>query len=135
MGYTHYWTPRAFTAEEWTIVCRDVRKIIKACPVPLALEYDEPGKKPEVSKEAIRFNGPNEAGHETFMIGRTDTGFQFCKTNGKPYDAAVTAILAYLAQTWDFKVTSDGDKSDWEAGTLLASAALRTPVPVPAGVT
>jgi hypothetical protein len=44
--------------------------------------------------------------------------FQFCKTNGKPYDKFVTAILiiANNIAPGAIVVKSDGDDGDWQDG-------------------
>jgi hypothetical protein len=44
--------------------------------------------------------------------------FQFCKTNGKPYDKFVTAILiiADNIAPGAIVVKSDGDAGDWQDG-------------------
>jgi hypothetical protein len=90
-------------------------------------------RKPEVSKDLIRFNGLGEDGHETFLVLRDEGGFAFCKTVRKPYDALVVATLAlmnhYAPGAWRYK--SDGDPEDWEEGLQLASDAASEPIGTP----
>ena len=68
--------------------------------------------------------GPDEAPHT----------YNFCKTAGKPYDAAVTAVLSivnhYAAAV--YAISSDGEAQDWAVGVRrLASGAIQAPVTNP----
>jgi len=82
----------------------------------LAYEYDIP-EPAKFTDTLIRFNGVDDAGHETFSISSDcmAQGFDFCKTAEKPYDIAVCACLI-ICKHWfpDIKVSSDGDMGDWE---------------------
>ena len=150
IGYTSYFQQqREITDKEWTAICKDARKIIKtaiASGIPLAWDYDELGKKPEVSKELIRFNGIAANGHETFYLPRVmESGyrgdkyrFNFCKTARKPYDQVVGAILLSMHEhapgAWD--IASDGGVEDEEWAYALelyhlAVGADRRPVNAP----
>lgn len=129
MGYTHYFKQkRSFDKDEWTQICIDVAAIVgdvqNVQGIALAYECDEPGRQPQIDGKVIRFNGLGYDGHETFLIDRIkrkDNSW-FCKTAQKPYDLAVTAVLAYLATLDEsaFDVSSDGDPEDWVAGVELA---------------
>jgi hypothetical protein len=153
MGYTHYWTRPRFEISKavWKQITNDVQRIVALSPTPLAYESDQQ-KPPCADGKLIRFNGIGEDGHETFYIERSITDrkpryqgdnpkWTFCKTAHKPYDVAVTAVLAYLDSRWPdlFKqVSSDGEPSDWQAGIELARKALpelATTIRVPRGVT
>lgn len=125
MGYTHYWTHRRrFTNAEWTEICEDILKIICASKVEI---QNEP-----FSEDMIRINGVGSEGHEDFCILKNrplefnQKGWDFCKTNRKPYDVIVTAVLCYLESIYpkNFSVGSDGDDSDWTAGLTLARKGL-----------
>lgn len=136
MGYTHYWTlARPITAEEVGALAEDIRKIIAASDVPIAVG--------QLDSAAIHYNGVLDDGHETFYIkaeksGITNepgmVGFAFCKTAAKPYDVVVVASLLALKDRLkaDVKVSSDGDVADWQDGHRLASKALGRIVPSPA---
>ena len=70
------------------------------------------------------FSSTEEAAtHEPFVFpGRA--GFNFCKTNGKLYDAAVTACLLVARDHFspdELKIDSDGqwEDGDWNAGAKL----------------
>ncbi len=140
MGYTHYWTStRAATPEEWALVCRAARIIIRLAAkvrVPLAWEYDEPRKPPQVDGEDIRFNGVEEDGHETFLFSRDRADATFCKTAKKPYDLAVTAILiaADTLAPGVWEISSDGTPEDWAPGLGLAVLAGVSDARIPADV-
>ena len=119
MGYTHYWRQsRDFTAAEWKKICTGARAVVKAYRSVLCFEYDQEGKAPEVSAEAIQFNGKGDDGHETFILTRKmgacyngeAEAFNFCKTAEKPYDAAVVAVLmvAKKAAPNALRLRSDG---------------------------
>jgi hypothetical protein len=140
MGYTHYFQQqREITDEEWTAITADAEKIIayaKECNIPLAWEYDEYSKDPEVSSERIRFNGVAEGGHETFLLPRKmDEGyhgdkyrFNFCKTAYKAYDVAVCAVLMSMHEhapgAWD--IASDGgmEEGPWRDAKVFYLGAL-----------
>lgn len=81
-----------------------------------------------IEPTAFRFNGLNDDAHETFYVDQGNDEWSFCKTARKPYDVAVTAILAYLegAHPDKFSVGSDGDSDDWQAGIKLLKTALGT---------
>lgn len=89
----------------------------------------------------LAFNGVGDMAHETFVlaaeIGSDDyfvhgEKFSFCKTNGKPYDAVVVAMLiAMKAIAPDvFRISSDGDIDDWQPGLALLSFALKKPTKI-----
>jgi hypothetical protein len=149
MGYTHFFHQRRNVSPlEWMNVSAMARRIIAASPAPLAREYDTPDVPPVVSQTLIAFNGIGSDGHETFYLPRErppqktwealeDRGFMFCKTNMKPYDVAVVAMLHVLHEVCPsaFVISSDGDEGDLAEGRGLAEACFGRPVghPVKAG--
>lgn len=154
MGYTHYWNQdRNLTKAEWSTVITDVRAILTyaqhECGIVLAGPMGEGGTTPEVNDKHISINGVGDDSHETFFINRVirkkpeyageDTSWAFCKTERKPYDAVVTALLCYLSTvtrredpathkpiigTEVWSVSSDGYGSDFLIGLDLARKAL-----------
>jgi hypothetical protein len=149
LGYTHYYPQqRDFTPDEFANLGEAARKIIAAVELPLAWEYDEPKKPPQIDLGVIRFNGVGDDGHETFYLPRVNERpewsserrgdvFRFTKTAYKPYDLVVTAILiaADAIAPGALAISSDGGPNDWQAGLALASHALPALVSqVPAGV-
>lgn len=116
MGYTHYWRLRnAIEQSDWNEFLNGARQIIStAVDAGLAIEDNSEGS-------VIYFNGVGGDAHEDFVISSEDVGFNFCKTARKPYDTVVTACLILLKATLkdNVIVTSDGNWSDWEGGSLL----------------
>lgn len=131
MGYTHYFPALKATAD----VIADARKIITASSVTIC-GPDGQGLPILNEAEGIRLNGFEAAGeaYETFHLGGTDEPpypdmWTFCKTENRPYDVVVTAILiAAAVRTLDAtsgSVRSDGDWDNWAAGVALFEAAVR----------
>jgi hypothetical protein len=133
MGYTHYWYRKPkLDANNWDAFLLDVDKLIRNSGITVQYEADD-AKPPEVSAQLVRFNGVDGDGHETFYIEREATGrdrdgqvFAFCKTAQKPYDPLVCAVLVAAKKHFgaDFKVSSDGDQTDWEEGLDLVDRLL-----------
>ena len=122
MGYTHYWTmKRMARPAEWARLVKSVRHVLSTALLTQnfpALQYDEDINEPvEITDKTIRFNGVGNDGHETFLFSRDSPGFNFCKTNEKPYDLAVCIVLllvnTHCPDAW--KIESDGTQDDWEA--------------------
>lgn len=131
MGYTHFWyRPLEIPKPTWTLLREDVAKLIRACPVKIALDAERPNNPPLVSEKLIAFNGPGGEGHEPFWIPRIHTvrpgerakadglWFAFCKTEKKPYDFLVGACLIVLKfhLGTGVRVQSDGSDEDWCQG-------------------
>lgn len=137
MGYTHYWDQsRALTDEEWAQVLDATGKIVKAANKRGIVLGNWLGEHaPVVTGNEVAFNGDAACGHdhESFVIKQKDAEWTFCKTARKPYDLAVTAVLAYLASAHHsvFSVSSDGGAAEWEDGCMLASEALGTHIANP----
>lgn len=128
MGYTHYFYTKPVLDEvTFKFLVKDAKKVLDSGIDVVCFESDMPNKRPQTNKDVIRFNGKGEAGHETFYLAREskpmdysdgNKAFNFCKTNNKPYDAYVVAVLI-LAKQWlgsDIRVSSDGDLLDWQEG-------------------
>lgn len=140
MGYRHHWYKKSNIAEtKWNIFIEDVKNLLVKPECSLYYEFDQIDKPPQVDENIVRFNGGGEEGHETFLIyrqtakfdsclssGRDGAIFSCCKTNNKPYDNYVVAclILAKMHFGNDFRITSDGDITEWESGRILVSKAL-----------
>jgi hypothetical protein len=135
MGYTHYWkTKKRPTSKQWAQIQAAVEKLFALKEVKPLIRYESDKYSPPiVNAEFIRFNGRGEKGHETFYFSRDKTDFEFCKTEGKPYDIAVTACLC-LAEHFApdcYTVKSDGYKHEWLEGQILASRVTGERVEVP----
>jgi len=124
MGYTHYWTAKPVEQDDWDALVEGARRAAALSSVKIALESDEPKIGPYFGDNTIRFNGiGEEGGHETFLIEREGSGWDFCKTARKPYDVIVVAILAYAHAVLGWEVSSDGSSADWRSGIALAKQA------------
>jgi len=128
MGYTHYWKG----STKCSILTRaqiidEIGRVVKASRhIPLADGSGEKGTRPTFSQERIDFNGVDESSHETFRVElNKDTESEFCKTAQKPYDILVCACLIILDHYIPtFKVSSDGDESDWQPAVELCRGVL-----------
>lgn len=131
MGHTHYFPGLRATAE----LCADARKIVAASDVAICGPKGE--GLPVISEaEGIRLNGAKAVGesYETFRLRGTSGSDSpilpdSCKTNGKPYDEVVTAILiAAAVRLMNFRAgvfSSDGRWDNWTAGMDLYERAVR----------
>ena len=95
-GYTHYWDMnREFTADEWSRLLEEVRRIIAAAEEEGILIAGPDGTgSPELTDSVIMLNGKEPLDYETFYLSRTSLEWNFTKTEHKPYDAVVVSILA-----------------------------------------
>jgi len=118
MGYTHYFQlHQKPTDEEWDNFDADVSKILDGNAVPLDNES---------TPYRIFLNGVDEDSHETFVLDRDSTRWNFCKTARKPYDDVVSAILIAARYNFGdkFSLSSDGTWEDWQAGCNLIKRTL-----------
>lgn len=123
MGYTHYMKPmkRELSLEERSFII----KIIEQSGVEIVSGNGEEGTEPVVEKDSINLNGVGDDSHESFNINTT-LG-DFCKTNRKPYDVVVVAILYYLESKGVITWSSDGGREDHEGGIELFAKVLGVP--------
>lgn len=116
MGYTTYWKNLKFAKAGWKNFTDDVKIVLSHLPegVKVAEEYDSE-KPASVTSKVVRFNGVGNDGCETFLMGPTGGSFDFCKTNRRPYDLAVSAV-AMLASFYaeSGEITSDGINAAWK---------------------
>lgn len=118
MGYTHYFETvgQAPTDSEWNQIVAETKKVFKKHKEILCRECDTPKESPIADVDEIFFNGKGNDGHETFVLERTQKGFNFCKTAQKPYDAAVVEVLRAvkaICPNW-LRLASDGDEKDFK---------------------
>lgn len=129
MGYTNYWVVKEGNSEFDQDTLNSVNKIIaEAKNQGIALDAEDEGSVPVVSDEIIWFNGVGDESHETFVIDLYHTGWNFCKTQGKPYNAVVVALMILLEDRgYLADIGSDGGKKDdeWAAGVALYEKALK----------
>ncbi len=121
-GYTHYFTwSNQPGAAKLSACVKDMARILDAAAVPTAGPAGT--GKPLVENLSIQFNGSGRDAHEPFVFPGV-IGFNFCKTQWKPYDAVVTACLLVARDHFSadtLKIESDGqwDEGDWDAGRQL----------------
>lgn len=130
MGYTHYFAGLMATRE----VIGDARLIIGASGLTVCGPRGQ-GLPILNEAEGIRLNGFEAAGeaYETFHLrGTEDPRYpgmaEFCKTENRPYDVVVTAILiaaAVRSMDTPAAVRSDGRWDNWAAGVELYERAVR----------
>lgn len=82
---------------------------------------DGDGGDPIFSKESVEFNGIGKDSHESFILDLNSNGFNFTKTQLKPYDKHVEACLILAKYFGDtIEVSSDGnDEGDSEIEILV----------------
>ena len=115
MGYTHYWDETPTNEQAWRKFTGAIKEMVDRHnqELPIDWEYDEPNKPPQIDENAVRFNGRDEDGHETFLIPRVGNRWEFCKTARKPYDVYVVACLILLHHyNPEFTWSSDGDTQE-----------------------
>lgn len=105
MGYTHYWRiPSAAEWQKtWPQLITDTHLIIEAAGIPLTKtgpfrRTGEFGHPPVINNTIIHLNGEDKDSHEDFVLEPEATIFSHCKTQYKPYDIVVTAILLRASQ-------------------------------------
>lgn len=112
MGYTHYLSnKRAFTEKEWQVFVFRAREILAKHAAILANGSGETGSAPRFESDSVAFNGIGDNAHETCLIARESTDFDFCKTAQKPYDVAVVEIYKLTRKILGkkgVKLSSDG---------------------------
>lgn len=111
MGYTHYWRiHKPFSNDAWVAFTKDVANVFANTKIPLANAYGNQDTQPLIGETGIEFNGVEEDSHESCSITRYASGFSFCKTAYKPYDAVVVEVLK-LARKHNpsIELSSDGD--------------------------
>lgn len=131
MGYTHYWRASRVDSAAYALALSDIAVMLDQVPADL-IEVEA------LPPDGVQFNGiaALNLDHETFYLpahAGALKSFQFCKTAQKPYDLAVTACLARLAEIPGIEVSSDGDREEWEAGVALASKLLGRVIANPIG--
>jgi hypothetical protein len=117
MGYTHYWNfIEEPSREKFIEFAEGVKQLVATAQDAGIAITDE-----EYGDDKVVFNGVGADSHETFFVSAERVDFNFCKTNQKPYDTAVTASLILAKKIFGdiIEVSSDGDASDWQSGVLL----------------
>lgn len=117
MGYTHYHRDCPVTPQ----IAADARKIVAASTVSICGPMGT--GKPKITDSIIALNGDasTDDDYESFVLGETGPVSWFCKTDQRPYDEVVVAILisAMLRSEGSFRAESDGSLDDWSDGIDL----------------
>ncbi len=124
-GYTQYFTWKKPPNDDDLKACiAEMSKIIAAAKNLVA----GPGGdgQPKIDALHVQFNGIADNANETFDFPGDD-GFNFCKTEFKPYDAVVTACLLVARDHFPsatLVIGSDGqwNDGDWNDGAQLYHA-------------
>lgn len=140
MGYTHYWyrdeslmSPQD-ALDFYAEFTRYAVQIIQTAENQ-GLQLADPSGQHlgawRVDGESVRLNGYGEDAHESFVWEKVcpepqdwvkEGGFyDFCKTQRKPYDVVVTALLLGAREAYGdaVRISSDGSPSEWEDGVRL----------------
>ena len=118
MGYTRYWENSKNLIDDKTL--ETIKNIIDIAKKDYDIDIDIKS----LTNELVMLNGDENKGldHEDFVID-LKSGFNFCKTNEKPYDIVVNAILKLLESTNKIRdVEKDDDNEEEKAEELLNKA-------------
>lgn len=119
MGFTRYWTFDRLDLEKFKDFSEVCQIVIDNMNIPL--------DDISINDSLVRFNGVDDDAHETFYFAVFKTGFNFCKTNLKPYDEVVCACL-YIAKLIfgdDIKINQDSDPLEDEDIIIKVKSILR----------
>ena len=110
MGYTRYWksNKEVLSDEKFKNFSHVCRLAIDCMGIPLDDVI--------INDNVVRFNGVGDDAHETFVFSKKINGFNFCKTQRKPYDELVCACLDFAKIIFkdDITTSSDGENMDEE---------------------
>jgi len=122
-GYTHYFTWHQKPDEDKLKEClARMGQVVKAATKIVAGPDGE--GDPNVGPLQLEFNGKGEEdAHEPFVFPG-QVGFNFCKTNWKPYDAVVTACLLVARGHFSADVLEIASDGDWNEGAWADGQAL-----------
>ena len=122
IGYTHYWKkteelPQDVWEEDFI---PQASQIMKDSGVELGDNFGKVDSKPVITPDVLSFNGITPDDYETFSLSRKKEDFNFCKTQHRPYDKVIVAILMLAEQCFcGFSWSSDGDAEDHKEGKEL----------------
>lgn len=127
MGFTRYWTIKRKIPQDKFNKFIDYAKIVVDYNTTQGIKLgDASGENvPEFNKELIALNGVGDDSHESFIIrrvpkickwDRSNDGWEFCKTNAKPYDRVVFELLYIAHQIFgdDYIEYNGDDDGDYE---------------------
>ena len=129
---THYiYRPETLPRGSFGLFINDVEKIVRIASSKTRLRGFDGTGDPVIGPASVVLNGDASTGdeHEPLVVEREfagrlreGVGFAFCKTNGKPYDAAVVAVLyALIHRMPEARFTTDSGRDELVAGFDLFS--------------
>jgi hypothetical protein len=119
VGFTRYWDFEKLDEEKFKDFSSTCQILIDIINIPL--------DDIQINDRVVRFNGVDEDAHETFYFNLDKSGFNFCKTNVKPYDVVVCGCL-YVAKLLfgdSIKINQDCDPSDDEENIQIVRSIIR----------
>lgn len=122
MGYTHYFKKTEELPQDvWEeSFIPEAAQIMKESGVALGDNFGNVDSKPVITQDVLSFNGISPDDYETFSLSRKREDFNFCKTQYRPYDKVVVAILMLAEEHFDgFSWSSDGNAEDHKEGKEL----------------
>lgn len=133
MGFTRYWASKNIETfpEKFLSEVTAVLEVALEEGIELAGPFGE--GTPVIESGYIGLNGPlssstgEDLSYESFVIDLSEgNSFNFCKTQCRPYDVVVNAVLE-IAAAYDVvvNVSSDGDNEEDEARHLIEEARKR----------
>jgi hypothetical protein len=142
MGYIHTWRYQPHSpayAAAWPGIVEDSNRIIAALSGRIAISGPHASGVPLLSaRDGIAYNGGPGQEAQAFLLavpGTTQRQWWYCKTDGLPYDLAVTATLlcCHLRLPAEFLIASDGDwNTDWKPPRRLIKRLFDAENPGPA---
>lgn len=134
-GYTHYFTWNQKPSDADLKACVSEMRLVIEARKDILVGPDGPASAMIFDSTHVDLNGIGDDANEPFIFPG-ESGFNFCKTEGKPYDAVVTACLLVARDHFPSAVLligSDGswDAGDWQDGAKLYSSVLSRPAQNP----
>jgi len=120
MGYTHYWQiKKEIDTKSFKMIQAKASEIAFISEASVTITTNT-----HPLHLMLVIEGIGSDSHETFYLTPKDNKFGFCKTNHKPYDEVVVAVLNYTGHLKTFSWWSDGDNFDLEKGVTLSGLPL-----------
>lgn len=125
MGYTNYWNHGNFSDVKWDALTIAAAQILQHSGL-ICAGWDG-DNAPEITADAITFNGRGDDAHETFQITKAASEFTFCKTARKPYDATCMAVLmcaSLILKSFEYSSDGDGEPGHGDEARAIVRAAV-----------
>ena len=93
--------------------------MLKNSNVPLSNGNGDIGRKPVFTKHDIMFNGVGDDSHETAVVYKQASSFEFCKTARKPYDSVVVEFYKLIRKHAPSTILSSDGGDEVFGGTKI----------------